>query len=57
MAHPRGTTTWGPQIDVQVLEQGDERARRVAIYVAKYATKTSSDDHRLDAPVRSLSKT
>ncbi len=55
LAHPRGTTTWGPQIDVQVLEQDDERARRVAIYVAKYATKTSSDDHRLDAPVRSLS--
>ena len=52
--HPRGMATWGPQIDVQVLGQGDERPRRVATYVAKYATKTSSDDPRLDAPVRSL---
>ncbi len=28
-------------MDVQVLEQGDERARKVAIYVAKYTTKAS----------------
>lgn len=54
LVHPRGTARWGPQIDVQVLAHGDERARRVAIYVAKYATKTTSDDPRLDAPVRSL---
>jgi hypothetical protein len=52
--HPKGAVTWGPQIDVQILEHGDERARRVAIYVAKYATKSSSEDPRLDAPVRSL---
>jgi replication initiator protein RepSA len=54
MTHPKGTAAWGRQIDVQVLEHGDERARRVAIYVAKYATKSSSDDPRLDAPLRSL---
>jgi hypothetical protein len=54
VAHPRGAAFWGQQIDVQLLEQGDERARRVATYIAKYATKTSSDDPRLDAPVRSL---
>jgi hypothetical protein len=54
LVHPRGAATWGPQIDVQILEHGDERARRVAIYVAKYATKSSSEDPRLDAPVRSL---
>jgi hypothetical protein len=54
LVHPKGAATWGPQIDVQILEHGDERARRVAIYVAKYATKTSSEDPRLDAPVRSL---
>lgn len=54
VVHPKGSAMWGPQVDVQILEQGDERARRVAIYVAKYATKTSCDDPRLDAPVRSL---
>jgi hypothetical protein len=54
VAHPKGTALWGRQIDVQILEHGDERARRVATYVAKYATKSSSDDPRLDAPVRSL---
>ena len=54
VAHPKGSALWGRQIDVQVLEHGDERARRVATYVAKYATKTSSDDPRLDAPVRSF---
>jgi hypothetical protein len=54
VVHPKGSATWGPQVDVQVLERGDERARRVAIYIAKYATKTASDDRRLDAPVRSL---
>jgi hypothetical protein len=54
VAHPKGTALWGRQIDVQILEHGDERARRVATYVAKYTTKTSSDDPRLDAPVRSF---
>ena len=54
VAHQKGTALWGRQIDVQILEHGDERARRVATDVAKYATKTSSDDPRLDAPVRSF---
>jgi hypothetical protein len=52
--HPRGTAAWGHQIDVHVLGCGDERARRVATYVAKYATKISSDDPRLDVRIRSL---
>ncbi len=54
VVHPKGSATWGSQVDVRVLEHGDERARRVAIYVAKYATKTASDDPCLDAPVHSL---
>jgi hypothetical protein len=54
VVHPRGTATWGRQIDVQILDQGEARARRVATYVAKYATKTSSDDPRLDGRIPSF---
>jgi hypothetical protein len=54
VSHARGTALWGNEIDVQVLGQDDERAPKVAIYVAKYATKSSSDDPRLDAPIASL---
>ena len=51
VTHPWGTARWGDQIDVQVLEQGDDRARRVAGYVAKYAAKSSAEhpglEHRI----------
>ena len=38
MSHLRGTTRWGSEIDVQVLER-EARTAHVATYVAKYATK------------------
>jgi hypothetical protein len=52
--HARGTARWGPEIDAQTLDQGDGRAAMVATYVAKYATKSSSEDPRLDARIASL---
>jgi len=51
--HPRGVAHWGSQIDVQVLGTGDERVRVVS-YLAKYATKTSSENPRLDTRITSL---
>jgi uncharacterized Zn-finger protein len=54
VSHARGTARWGTEIDVQVLGGDDQRAAQVAMYVAKYATKSSSDDPRLDAPIASL---
>jgi hypothetical protein len=54
VAHAKGTASWGRQIEVQDLDQGDQRGRHVAIYIAKYATKTSSGDPRLDLVVRSF---
>ena len=53
VAHPRGTARWGRQIDVQGLGHGDARARRVATYLAGYATKSSSEHPRLDARIAS----
>jgi hypothetical protein len=41
-------------MDVQILGHGDERAAKVATYVAKYATKSSSEDPRLDGRIASL---
>ncbi len=52
--HPRGVAHWGSQLDVQVLGTGDQRLQRVASYLAKYATKTSSENPRLDARITSL---
>jgi len=54
VAHPRGTASWGHQIDVQALAQGEARAGRVATYLAKYSTKSSSEDPRLDSRIRSV---
>ena len=51
---PRGCARWGREIDVQMLREGDARAGRVASYLGKYATKSSSEDPRLDARVLSL---
>ena len=38
IAHALGTIRWGSEVDIQPLFR-DERSRRVASYVAKYATK------------------
>jgi hypothetical protein len=43
VSHARGTARWGMEMDVQILGHGDERAAKVATYVAKYATKSSSE--------------
>ena len=51
---PSGCARWGTEIDVQILREGDDRAGRVASYLGKYATKSSSEDPRLDARVFSL---
>jgi len=53
VSHARGTARWGKEMDVQVLGHGDERAAKVATYVAKYATKSSSEDPRLDGRIAS----
>ena len=54
VSHSRGTARWGKEMDVQILGHGDERAAKVATYVAKYATKSSSEDPRLDGRIASL---
>jgi hypothetical protein len=41
-------------MDVQILGHGDEGVAKVATYVAKYATKSSSEDPRLDGRIASL---
>jgi hypothetical protein len=52
--HPRGSARWGEELDVALLELGDDRARRVASYVAKYATKSSAEHPGLEHRVVSL---
>ena len=54
MSHPRGLARWGDEIDVQVLSNDDGRARRVATYVAKYSTKSSSEHPGLRRRILSL---
>lgn len=54
VTHPGGVARWGDQVDVQILECSDEgRARTVAAYVAKYATKSSEGRGALDTRIRS----
>ena len=54
VVHPRGAARWGQQIDAQVLERSEkQRAKAVASYVAKYATKSSDDSGALDVRIRS----
>jgi hypothetical protein len=52
--HARGVAHWGDEIDVSVLETGDDRAQRVASYVAKYSTKSSAETAGLEHRIRSL---
>jgi hypothetical protein len=48
----RGTARWGDQFDCQVLDgHAPEETRRIANYVAKYATKGSDDAGALDRRV------
>jgi hypothetical protein len=51
--HGRGTTAFGTEVDVQLLDRENSRAGRVAAYVAKYATKSSDDSGGLDQRIRS----
>ena len=51
VAHQRRTARWGDEIDVQVIESGDERAKRISSYVAKYATKSSTDHPGLERQI------
>jgi hypothetical protein len=44
---------WGNQVDTSVLERGEARPRRVAAYVAKYATKSSESSGALDRRIHS----
>jgi hypothetical protein len=44
---------WGDQVDTSVLERGEARPRRVAAYVAKYATKSSESSGALDRRIYS----
>jgi hypothetical protein len=53
VSHPRGVARWGDEIDVQVLEHCEDRARRLATYVARYTTKSSSDYPSLERHIRS----
>lgn len=51
--HRHGIARWGDELDVQVLAAGDDRVRRVAIYLAKYATKSSASTGALDHAIPS----
>jgi hypothetical protein len=52
VVHSRGEVAWGSQVDVQVLDRDEGRAKRIASYVAKYATKSTEDSGVLDRPIR-----
>ena len=52
--HALGETAWGTEVDVQVLDRDDDRAGKVASYVAKYATKSAEASGVLDRPIQSL---
>jgi len=53
VAHVRGETSWGDQVDVEVLDDREgSRAGRLASYVAKYAVKSSTADGALDQRIR-----
>ena len=51
--HPRGTARWGTEVDAQVLDRANGRAKKVAGYVAKYATMSSESSGVPDHPIRS----
>jgi hypothetical protein len=48
----RGDVTWGSQVDVQALDREVGQAKRIASYVAKYATKSTDENGALDRPIR-----
>jgi hypothetical protein len=54
VSHARGAACWGNEIDVQPLGDDVERGAKVATYVAKYATKSSNEDPRLDTRIASI---
>jgi len=52
--HPRGVARWGDQIQAEIIEHRDDRARQVATYVAKYTTKSSTGHPGLERRILSL---
>jgi hypothetical protein len=55
VSHSRGIARWGHEIDVQLLSSDDvDRCRRVAMYVAKYSTKSSSEHPGLQHRILSM---
>jgi hypothetical protein len=54
VSHSLGVAAWGSEVDVQVLKRDDDRAAKVASYVAKYATKSAEPAGVLDRPIRTL---
>jgi len=52
--HAWGEVAWGTEVDVQVLDRNDDRAGKVASYVAKYATKSAEESGVLDRPIQTL---
>jgi hypothetical protein len=50
--HVRGRARFGSQIDVAVLDAEESRVRKVAAYVAKYASKSAHDSGALDRRIR-----
>jgi hypothetical protein len=52
VSHPLGETSWGSEVDVQVLDRDNGRAAKVASYVAKYATKSADSSGVLDRPIQ-----
>jgi hypothetical protein len=54
VTHASGFVRWGGQVDVQELDRSDgQRAQKVAGYVAKYATKSSTENGALDSRITS----
>jgi hypothetical protein len=52
VSHPMGEAAWGSEVDVQVLDRDDDRAAKVASYLAKYATKSADASGVLDRPIQ-----
>lgn len=54
VSHPRRVARWGDELDVQVLEPGDDTAARIVTYIAKYATKSSGEHPGLEHRILSV---
>lgn len=52
VSHARGVAVFGEQLDAQVLDTAPEKVRKVAAYIAKYASKSAHDSGALDRRIR-----